>query len=230
MHIDIHPDIDTAARGAALAVAAAIRDSIEARGRSIIALSGGKTPWLMLQMLAEDSLPWPRIHVVQVDERAVPDDSPDRNFLHIRQALASIPDANFHPMPVSTADLDVAASRYADILESLAGTPSRLDLVHLGLGADGHTASLVPGDPVLDVADRDVAATNAYLGTRRMTLTYPAINRARRVLWLVTGAEKAPIVSRLAANDPTIPAGRISPECAILVADRAAASTLEATP
>jgi len=125
-------------------------------------------------------------------------------------------------MPVETADLDQAAARYAQILVAVAGSPPVIDLVHLGLGADGHTASLVPGDPVLDVTDADVALTRPYQGRRRMTLTYPVLNRARRVLWLITGADKAAMLGRLRRGDPTIPAGRVRQDDAVVLADRAA--------
>jgi 6-phosphogluconolactonase len=97
-----------------------------------------------------------------------------------------------------------------------------LDLVHLGLGPDGHTASLVPGDPVLNVNDNDVAVTGIYQGRRRMTLTYPTINRSRQILWVVTGEEKVQALNRLLDGDQSIPAGRIRPEGARIIADRAA--------
>jgi 6-phosphogluconolactonase len=129
-------------------------------------------------------------------------------------------------MPVEMADLDEAVMRYAQSLVELAGLPPVLDLVHLGLGSDGHTASLVPGDPVLDVTDADVALTGVYQGRRRMTLTYPVLNRARTVLWLITGEEKADMLVRLDRGDPTIPAGRIRQDHAIVLADTAAAQGL----
>ncbi len=127
-------------------------------------------------------------------------------------------------MPVESADLDEAAARYAQTLVDIAGSPPVLDLVHLGLGPDGHTASLVPGDPVLDVTDADVALTGLYQGRRRMTLTYPALNRARRVLWLITGEDKAAMLVRLRRGDPAIPAGRVRQDHAVVLADRAARS------
>ena len=127
-------------------------------------------------------------------------------------------------MPVESADLDEAAARYAQTLVDVAGSPPVLDLVHLGLGSDGHTASLVPGDPVLDVTDADVALTGVYQGRRRMTLTYPVLNRARRVLWLITGEDKAAMLVRLRRGDPAIPAGRVRQDHAVVLADRAAAA------
>ena len=126
-------------------------------------------------------------------------------------------------MPVEMPDLEAAAKQYARTLTGIAGAPAVLDLVHLGLGPDGHTASLVPGDPVLDVTDSDVGLTDEYMGRRRMTLTYPVINRSRKILWLVTGSEKVPMLARLRAGDTTIPAGRVSREQALVLADRAAA-------
>jgi 6-phosphogluconolactonase len=127
-------------------------------------------------------------------------------------------------MPVESPDLEAAAAQYALTLREIAGSPPVLDLAHLGLGPDGHTASLVPGDPVLDVTDADVAVTGrAYQGRRRMTLTYPMLNRSRRILWLVTGSEKVDMLARLRAGDRSIPAGRVSQDRALVLADRAAA-------
>jgi len=130
-------------------------------------------------------------------------------------------------MPVEAPNLEVAASQYADTLRQIAGSPPVLDLVHLGLSVDGHTASLVPGDPILEVADADVAVTGLYQGWRRMTLTVPILNRARQVLWLVTGADKASMLARLRNGDASIPAGRIRRERALVLADQAAAELLE---
>ena len=203
----------------------AAREAVAARGRFVFAVSGGHSPWVMLRVCAGEPLPWEKVHVFQVDERVAPAGDPDRNLTHLKESLLSrapLPEANVHAMPVEAADLDAAARAYAKELERLVGSPPAFDLVHLGLGPDGHTASLVPGDPVLSVTDRDVAVTGPYMGHRRMTLTYPVLDRARSVLWLVTGEEKAPVLQRLMRGDPSIPAGRVSSARADVVADRAA--------
>ena len=165
--------------------------------------------------------------MLQVDERIAPAGDPDRNLTHLRESLlarAPLRPEHIHAMPVESPDLEAAAAHYARLLEEIAGAPAVLDLVHLGLGPDGHTASLVPGDPVLEVADRDVALTgDAYQGRRRMTLTYPVLDRARRILWLVTGSDKVGMLARLRAADHSIPAGRVRQDRARLMADRAAA-------
>jgi 6-phosphogluconolactonase len=185
----------------------------------------------MLHTLAREDVPWAGVHVIQVDERIAPAGDPDRNFTQLRESLlehALLPAENLHAMPVEEADVEMAARRYAGVLERIAGRPPVLDLAHLGLGPDGHTASLVPDDPVLNVVDRDVALTGIYLKRRRMTLTYPMLNRSRRVLWVVTGAEKAAMLRRLLAADGSIPAGRVHQERAVVVADRAAAGRARA--
>src|SRR5262245_20309597 len=177
-----------------------MRAAVTARGRYILAVSGGRTPWLMLRALAEEPLPWQQVHVVQVDERV----APERNLAHLRASLLTrvqLPPDQVHAMPVEATDLDRAAAQYASTLSDVAGSPPVLDLVHLGLGPDGHTASLVPGDPALDVTDADVAVAGPYQGRRRMTLTFPIINRSRLVLWLVTGSEKAAALVRLHDGD-----------------------------
>jgi 6-phosphogluconolactonase len=191
-----------------------------------MAVSGGRTPWLMLRAFAHEKAPWQSVHVVQVDERVAPAGHPDRNLTHLREALmdhAPLPADHVHAMPVEALDLQTAAADYAATLRAIAGIPVVLDLVHLGLGPDGHTASLVPGDPVLDVTDVDVALTGTYQGRRRMTLTYPIINRARRILWLVTGSDKAAMLERLGNADPSIPAGRVRQDQATVLADPSAA-------
>jgi 6-phosphogluconolactonase len=227
--IEVQPDDDLAARKAAAIIAADARAAVSSRGRFTMAVSGGRTPWLMLRALADEQLPWENVHVVQVDERAAPAADPDRNLTHLRESLldhAPLPPDHIHAMPVEPADLDRAAEQYVLTLRDVAGSPPVLDLVHLGLGPDGHTASLVPGDPILDVTDADVAATAPYQGRRRMTLTFPIINRSRRVLWLVTGREKAGMLVRLRDGDRSIPASRVRQDRALILADRAAAAQL----
>jgi 6-phosphogluconolactonase len=185
----------------------------------------------MLRELAGEQVPWNEVQVVQVDERVAPADSDERNFKHLRESLLShvpLPPGNLHAMPVEAYDLAAAAAQYAQTLESLAGSPPTLDLIHLGLGPDGHTASLVPGDAVLEVTDAWVALTaGLYQGRHRMTLTYPVLDHARCVLWLVAGAEKVDALRKLTRNDQTIPAGRVRRQGTIVVADRAAAAGLE---
>jgi len=219
------PDPGAVAGKAAEAIASEARSAAAARGRFVLAVSGGKTPWLMLRALAGEDVPWESVHVAQVDERVAPEGDADRNLTHLRASLEQVPlrPGRIHAMPVESADLEEAAARYARTLEEIAGTPPVLDLVHLGLGPDGHTASLVPGDPVLEVAVKDVAVAGPYQGRRRMTLTYPAIDRSRRILWVVTGSEKAAMLARLLAGDRSIPAGRVRQDQAIVIADRAAA-------
>jgi len=228
MEIQVLSDADAVAQGAAAFIAAEARAAVAARGRFVMAVSGGHTPWQMLRALAGEDVPWKRLHVAQVDERVAPPGDPDRNLSHLRASLlahAPLPPEQIHAMPVESADLPAAAAEYARTLQEIAGSPPVLDLAHLGLGPDGHTASLVPGDPVLDVTDRDVALTGgSYQGRRRMTLTYPALDRSRRILWVVTGGEKVGMLARLRAGDRTIPAGRVRPDHALLLADRAAAA------
>jgi 6-phosphogluconolactonase len=218
-----------AERGAEL-IAQAAREAIDQRGQFLFAGSGGTVPWLMFDALAKQTIPWDKVHLFQVDERVAPDDDPDRNFKHLRETLlerVSLRTDHVHPMPVTEQDLTAAAGHYARTLQRVAGPTPVLDLVHLGLGPDGHTASLVPGDPVLGVTDRDVAITGIYHGRRRMTLTYPILNRAAKILWLVSGSSKADPVARLCAGDQSIPAGRIERECAVLLADPAAVAKLD---
>jgi 6-phosphogluconolactonase len=229
MKIEVLDDPDAVAGRAAALVAGHARAAVQERGRFTFAVSGGHTPWVMLRALASEQLPWDAIHVVQVDERVAPADSDQRNLKHLRESLsdAPLPPANLHAMPVEAADLPAAAAEYGGTLEGIAGTPPVLDLVHLGLGPDGHTASLVPGDTVLEVTGVPVALTGGlYQGCHRMTLTYPVLDAARAVLWLVTGAEKVDALGRLQRKDRTIPAGRVRQDNAFVVADRAAAAGL----
>jgi len=194
-----------------------------------VAVSGGRSPWAMLRAFADERVPWERIHVVQVDERVAPEGHAERNLTHLRTSLldhARLRPDHIHAMPVESPNMEAAAKQYFRTLQKIAGSPPVLDFVHLGLGPDGHTASLVPGDPVLDVTDADVGLTDVYQGWRRMTLTYPILNRSRQVLWLVTGSEKANMLARLRDGDRSIPAGRLCQDQALVLADRAAAKHL----
>ena len=225
MEIEILPDSGAVARRGAAIFAGEARAAVAARGKFIVAVSGGRTPWRMLRDLAGEDVPWERVHVVQVDERVAPAGHPDRNLSHLRESLLGhtpFRPERIYPMPVESADLEAAAAQYERTLREIAGSPPVLDLVHLGLGDDGHTASLVPGDPALGITRADVAPTGVYRGRRRMTLTYPVINRSRRVLWLVAGSEKAEMLRRLRDADPSIPAGRVLGDRALLLVDRAA--------
>jgi len=229
MKIEIFPDADAVAQKAAEIIAVAARAAVIARGRFVMAVSGGRTPWVMLRALAAEDVPWNAVEIVQVDERVAPAGHPDRNLTHLRESLlahAPLRPEQIHAMPVESPDLAAAAKRYSQTLEDLTGAPAVLDLGHLGLGPDGHTASLVPGDAVLDVSDQDVAVTAVYQERRRMTLTYPILNRARCVLWLVTGQDKIDALARLSAGDLSIPAGRVCRDSALVLADRAAAEQL----
>jgi len=227
MRIEALADADSVAREGAAFTAAEARAGVAVRGRFIVAFSGGHTPWQMLRALADEEIPWAGVHVVQVDERVAPAGDPDRNLTHLRESLLAhcpLRPEHVHAMPVETADLEAASRHYALTLRQIAGSPAVLDLAHLGLGPDGHTASLVPGDPVLDVTGADVALTGVYQGRRRMTLTYPVLNRARRIVWLITGREKAEMLARLCRGDRSIPAGRIDQHQALVLADHEAAA------
>jgi 6-phosphogluconolactonase len=226
MQTEVLADSHAVAEAAAKFIAAEARRCAAERGRFLLAVSGGRTPAVMLRILASLAVPWDGVHVVQVDERVAPLDDPARNLTQLHECLlAHVPlrPENVHAMPVERTDLDAAARSYAAVLCAIAGTPPVLDLVHLGLGVDGHTASLVPGDPSLDVMNDEVALAGPHQGRRRMTLTFPVLDRARRVLWVVTGSEKAAMLERLQAGDRTIPAGRVQQERAIVISDRAAA-------
>ena len=232
MKIEVLADAASIAHRAATLIAMEARAAMAARGRFSVAVSGGHTPWEMLRLLARETVPWDGVQVFQTDERVAPAGHPDRNLTHLCESLlghAPLPAERIYAMPVEDQDLVAGAARYARTLWKLPGAPGVLDLVHLGLGPDGHTASLVPGDPVLEVTDADVALTGVYQGRRRMTLTYPVLNRARQILWLVTGAEKAGMLVRLRAGDGSIPAGRVRRDHALVLADEAAANELGPT-
>jgi 6-phosphogluconolactonase len=218
---EVFGDDRDASRRAAELIAAAGREAVAARGEFALALSGGKTPWGMVGVLGDmEEMPWEQTLLFQVDERIAPPGDEARNLTHLVQMLSLPHQATLRPMPVTSRDLDAAAAEYE------AQLPERLDLVHLGLGPDGHTASLVPGDPVLEVSDRRVALTGGeYQGHRRMTLTYPALAAAGRILWLTLGEKARDPVAKLLAGDRTIPAGRVENEDMVLVADEAVAGS-----
>jgi 6-phosphogluconolactonase len=214
--LEVVPDAEAVARRGADVVAATAREAIAAHGRFTFALSGGSSPWAMFRDLAHEDVPWEEVGIWQVDERVAGDGDPDRNITSLAPVIP--PGADLRPMPVTEPDLETAAARYA------ASLPEAFGLVHLGMGDDGHTASLVPGDPVLDVTDRDVAVTGEYRGLMRMTVTYPVLDRAGRALWLITGSDKASMVPRLLAGDRSIPAGRVATREQLVVVDAAAAA------
>ena len=217
LQIEVRSDAEAVAERGSELVAKRAREAVADHGRFTLAVSGGHTPWAMFRLLAVQGLPWEQVSIFQVDERVAPDGDPDRNLTHLQASLPPAATPDIRPMPVTAPDLERGADDYARSL------PEVFDLVHLGLGPDGHTASLVPGDPVLGVTDRLVALTGVYNGRRRMTLTYPVLERAPKVLWLVTGGDKANMLERLRAGDRSIPAGRVSAADATVIADEAAA-------
>jgi 6-phosphogluconolactonase len=212
--LSVLPDAEAVARRGAEVIAGVARVAVADRGSFAIAVSGGRTPAAMFDALAELELPWVRGGIWQVDERIAPEGDADRNLPGLLAALPEEGRRAVHPMPVTEADLEEAAARYAT------GLPASFDVVHLGLGDDGHTASLAPGDPALEVADRDVAVTGDYRGRRRMTMTYRVLDRSPFVLWLVTGGAKADALGRLLAGDVSIPAGRVRAARQLVLADR----------
>ena len=213
---EVAPDANALAAMAASYVVSLAKAAVVARGRFTFAVSGGHTPWAMFDALRAEYMPWAQVELFQVDERVAPDGDPDRNLTHLRQSIGDVL-AQVHPMPVTYPDLDAAAADYAAVL------PQRFDLLHLGLGPDGHTASLVPGDPVLEVTDKLVGVTQPYQGHQRMTLTYPALARADQLLWLVAGPDKRDAMAKLLAGDDSIPAGRVRATRSLIMADESAA-------
>jgi 6-phosphogluconolactonase len=215
---EVFADDRDASRRAAEIIAAAGQEAVATRGEFTLALSGGKTPWGMVAVLGElEEMPWEKTRIYQVDERVAPPGDDARNLTHLVQMLSLPHQATLRPMPVTSRDLEAAAAEYE------AELPERLDFVHLGLGPDGHTASLVPDDPVLEVTDRRVALTGGeYQGHRRMTLTYPELSKAGRILWLTFGEKACEPLARLLSGDTSIPAGRVENDSMVLVADEAA--------
>jgi 6-phosphogluconolactonase len=217
--LEVLEDADAVHRRGAEVIAEAAHADLSERGHFALAVSGGRDPWPMFSQLEEFELDWTRIEIFQVDERVAPAGSDQRNLTHLVESLSIGAQGSIRPMPVTDDDLDAAADRYA------ASLPEALGSAHLGIGPDGHTASLVPGDPVLEITDKRVALTaGEYEGARRMTLTYPELHRVRSLLWVVTGEEKVDALRKLLARDPSIPAGRVEPGGdSLILADRAAA-------
>lgn len=228
MELQILPDAEAAANRAAEIIAAFARERIRLSGRFLFAVSGGSTPWKMLRQLADTDLPWDSMALFQTDERIAPDGDPQRNLTRIRENLlhhSALSQEQIHAMPVEQTDLEAAAQDHSRLLRELCGDPPALDLIHLGLGEDGHTASLLPGDPACNSREL-IAISNEYQGLRRMTMTYPTINAARRRLWIVTGANKRPMLKRLYHGDSGIPAGLVERDNAVILADQDAAEGL----
>ena len=224
MEVRRFENAEDVAQHAAAFVAGRFLEAVADRGRFLFAVSGGTTPWRMLEILAEKDLPWSHLHLFQVDERVVPASDPARNLALLMTRFVekvTIPAAQIYAMPVEAEDLDAAAQEYTSALRRVAGAPPVLDLVQLGLGTDGHTASLVPDDAALNAAG-EVAVTAPYVGARRMTLTFPMIDRARQIVWVVTGERKRKALSQLLRGDRSIPAGRVSTRHAVLFADETA--------
>jgi 6-phosphogluconolactonase len=218
--LEVFDDVDAVHRRGAEIIADSVNAAIAERGSCGLAVSGGRDPWPMFSQLEDLIEDWTSVAIYQVDERVAPPGSDDRNLTHLIESLSIGAQGSIKPMPVNDDDLEAAADRYA---EQLPDGP--LDIAHLGVGPDGHTASLVPGDPVLEVTDRRVAVTSGeYQGVRRMTLTFPEINRIRRLLWVVTGEDKVEALKKLIAQDPSTPSGAMRPEGeSLILADRAAA-------
>jgi 6-phosphogluconolactonase len=211
-------DADAVATAAADFVAQRSRDSIDEKGNFTFAVSGGRTPWTMFEKLSRMDITWADVVIYQVDERIAPVGDSTRNLTNLERSLGDRR-PTIVAMPVNDDDLESASAAYAQLL------PPRFDLVHLGLGPDGHTASLIPGDPVLAVRDRLVAVTGVYQGEQRMTLTYEAIVRADELLWLVTGDDKQSALAALLRGDRSIPAGNVAASSSLVMADRAALSS-----
>lgn len=229
MELKILQSADEVARQAALFIADLIKENVAKKGFFTMAISGGRTPWEMIKILAQENLPWEKVHLFQVDERIAPEGNPERNLTQLFttiQGTRLMTRLNIFPMRVIAENLEEACEEYASHIQEVTRN-GKLDLIHLGLGSDGHTASLVPGDVVCEVADRDVALTTSpYQGRQRMTLTYPLINRAEKILWLLTGEEKTEMLQRLLNADQEIPGGRVSQNQALIFADEPAAKNL----
>lgn len=229
MKIHRQPDANLLAIEAAAFIAQRSRKAISARKQFSLALSGGKGPHRMFEALAKEDVQWKFVHLFQVDERTAAADSPERNWHAIRRLLLDridIPGEQVHPMPVELDDLHAAADRYSATLRQSLGSVVTFDLVHLGLGDDGHTASLLPGDPAIESTD-DVIVSCEYQGFRRLSLTFPVLSRARQRLWLVAGTAKSKVLKSTVDGDISIPAGRVNRSATVFFVDEAAAAMLD---
>lgn len=226
MTLEIFNNSDEVAEKAAQYIEEKIRTAILTKGSFTMAISGGKTPWQMLKILAKAKLRWEKVFLFQVDERVAPDGNEERNLTQLFKSIEGsgiMTRINVFPMHVISENLEEETKAYAEVIQKIAEN-GELDLIHLGMGADGHTASLIPGDKVCEVIDSDIAMTHSpYQGRLRMTMTYPLINRAKEILWLVTGEEKAEMLQLLLRQDSIIPAGKVNPVHATIFADQAAA-------
>ena len=229
MTLEIFNNSDEVAEKAAQYIEEKIRTAILTKGSFTMAISGGKTPWQMLKILAKAKLRWEKVFLFKVDERVAPDGNEERNLTQLFKSIEGsgiMTRINVFPMHVISENLEEETKAYAEAIEKVAEN-GELDLIHLGMGSDGHTASLIPGDSVCEVAGAAIAmTTQPYQGRMRMTMTYPLINRAKEILWLVTGEEKAEMLQRLLQQDPSIPAGKVNPTHATIFADKAAAKNL----
>lgn len=229
MTLEIFNNSDEVAEKAAQFIEERMRTAILTKGSFTMAISGGKTPWQMLKILAKAKLRWEKVFLFQVDERVAPDGNEERNLTQLFKSIEGsgiMTRINVFPMHVISENLEEETKSYEEAIRNLTEN-GELDLIHLGMGSDGHTASLIPGDSVCEITDADIAMTlHPYQGRMRMTMTYPLINRAKEVLWLVTGEEKAEMLKRLLQQDPSIPAGKVNPVHATIFADQAAAKNL----
>jgi len=236
--VEVAPDAEALARLAAAHVAGRAAAAASARGRFSLALAGGSTPRRTYQLLAEpphrEAVPWDRVEVFFGDERCVPPGDPGSNHRMAREALLGrvpIPEGRIHRIRGEAPDPEAAAAEYEEELRAALGPGARLDLVLLGMGSDGHVASLFPGSDALGETSRLVRAVVAPVPPpRRITLTLPALAAAAEVAFLVAGADKAERVAEvLGGLDPALPAARVRPAGGVLwLLDAAAASRLPA--
>lgn len=224
MEWGVSKDVAGAESAAAAFIAQCLRHAVQERGLATLAISGGRSPWGMFERLSDQSVEWDQVHVLQVDERIVPLDDSARNWSQFLEgALAQrIPPQNRHPMPVEADDVELAIGRYSATLIQWAGVPPQLDVVHLGLGQDGHTASLFADDVLLQDRRHWVGVSKVYEGHRRLTLTLPVLNSARSVVWFAVGAGRREILKRLREGDESIAAGHVRRDRAVVFTDAAA--------